>query len=134
MLRIHRDQLDQILLHAAMAAPFEACGLIAGLHGTVTMVYPIRNVAANPALRFAMDRQEQVRAMIDLDHRNLDLLAIFHSHPPGQSAWPSSVDLAEITYPGALNMILAPASDGLWSVAVFDLGKGSVARRDLLIY
>lgn len=68
-----------------------------------TAVYPIPNQLTSPT-RFLMEPQAQLQALFAMQHQQLDLLAIYHSHPHSL-ARPSATDLAEITYPQAWLLI-----------------------------
>ena len=106
--------------HVARTAPEEACGLVAGRGGKSSGVFPITNVLHSPtAYRMAPD--EQVRAMLAMEARGEELLAIYHSHPGGQ-AWPSPRDLAEAAY-AVVYLIWAPVG-GTWIVRGFRLDGG----------
>jgi [CysO sulfur-carrier protein]-S-L-cysteine hydrolase len=133
MLRMTEYQYRQIILHAASASPLEVCGLLAGSHAMVKQIYPIPNIAENPESSFRMEQSVQVCAMLEMDNQCLDLLAIYHSHPPGAPAWPSDTDIAEATYPDAISIILAPAVDGTWTRGAFELRHGRVIETALLI-
>jgi [CysO sulfur-carrier protein]-S-L-cysteine hydrolase len=133
MLEISVSQLDQIKLHADSASPLEVCGLMAGINNIVQLIYPITNVAPDPTRAFLMERREQIRAMLQIDRMRLDLLAIYHSHPPGTLAWPSATDIAEATYPDVVSIILARAADGVWGQRAFKLRDGRVYESTLQI-
>jgi proteasome lid subunit RPN8/RPN11 len=83
--------------------PQEACGLVAGKQGRARMVIPITNSLQSP-VRYHMDPQEQLAAFNLLDEKELDVLAIYHSHPSGP-AGPSATDIAEAYYPQAIYLI-----------------------------
>jgi [CysO sulfur-carrier protein]-S-L-cysteine hydrolase len=133
MLKMSVSQLDQITLYAASASPLEVCGLMAGINNSVQLIYPIVNVAPDPEGAFLMERREQIRAMLQIDRMHLDLLAIYHSHPPGRPAWPSATDIAEATYPDVVSIILARAADGAWSPGAFKMRDGRVFESTLQI-
>jgi [CysO sulfur-carrier protein]-S-L-cysteine hydrolase len=133
MLQLSVNQYRQIIAHAASASPLEVCGLLAGSNNTVLQVYPIRNVAENPESSFRMEQSEQVCAMLEMDNQCLDLLAIYHSHPPGVPIWPSDTDISDATYPDAISIILAPTADGTWTWGAFELRHGKVIETALLI-
>jgi desampylase len=126
-------QMEQIERHAASESSLEVCGLLAGLNGTVTHIYPIKNVASDPAIAFVMEQQEQIYAMLEIDRQHLDLLAIYHSHPPGTAVWPSRRDIDEAMYPGVVTMILAPSAHGTWTSGAFIIREGRVAQTALRI-
>ena len=47
---------------------------------------------------------EQLNAFISIDEMDLDILAIYHSHPGGGSL-PSQTDLDEFMYPNVVTLI-----------------------------
>jgi proteasome lid subunit RPN8/RPN11 len=89
---LSRHLRDQILSHARSLQPKEAVGLLGGLSdGRVTLVLPLPNIALENKT-FLADPFEQFSALRRLRSENLDLLAIYHSHPLG-GADPSEEDL-----------------------------------------
>ncbi|MDD5370765.1 MAG: M67 family metallopeptidase [Anaerolineaceae bacterium] len=105
-LHIPRSIWTEMQAEAVQKSPEEACGLLAGRDDLVERCYAIPN-EFHSATRFRMYAQDQVRALIDMDERHLDLLAIWHSHPSGPP-YPSPTDIAEITYPGVIYFIWFP--------------------------
>jgi proteasome lid subunit RPN8/RPN11 len=97
---------DVMLEHVKAAHPNEGCGLIAGRSGVGERFIPMRNTAANPATRFAMDPSELVRAFQSMRGAGEEIAAICHSHPFGPAA-PSSVDIEEAQYPHAFQIIIS---------------------------
>lgn len=107
--------------HVESLLPMEACGLVAGrlvLHGPAyaTMVIPVPNDLNSPT-RFHMDEQAQLAAFQQIELSNLELLAIYHSHPHGPG-YPSKTDIAEFWYPDTLMLILTPALS-TWNFQAF---------------
>jgi proteasome lid subunit RPN8/RPN11 len=94
---------NQMLADVRERAPLEACGLVGGMLQCSLAVYPIDNIHQSP-VRFLMDPAQQLRVFQDLDEKNWDLLAIYHSHPNGP-AHPSPTDMEEAAYPEAVNLI-----------------------------
>lgn len=117
MLRIPTPILDDMVAHAREVAPFECCGLLAGLGSEVVQQYRITNAVARDqqAVRlfqemktksleplsarqreevaYFMDVKEQARAQKDWQNRGLDLLVVYHSHP-ASPAYPSGTDIS----------------------------------------
>ena len=102
-IRISPEQLQQMLEHVADVEPLEACGLLGGSHSRVEEVVPIRN-AAESSVRFLMDPSEQINALFGFEEREMDLVAIYHSHPAGPPS-PSNIDINEAAYPDAVQLI-----------------------------
>ncbi len=126
---------QEMLAHVIACLPEEACGLIGSSPGenTAAVVLPIEN-ELHSQVRFRMAPTEQLKAFYWLEDRNLDLVAIFHSHPHGPRH-PSATDLAEFAYPGVLMLILSPlepaaasaaplAASANWTVHAFSMDGG----------
>jgi proteasome lid subunit RPN8/RPN11 len=90
-------------IHEAMVAqalaeqPLECCGLLAGVVeegvGRVVKAYPLVNALASPVEYFGESRG-LLAAHCDMRENELELLAIYHSHP-GSPAVPSRKDLQQ---------------------------------------
>jgi len=104
--------------HVLACLPEEACGLLAGRDGRVTLAVPIENAAHSP-VRYRMEPHAQVGELLSIEALGLDLLGIYHSHPNGP-ALPSSTDRAEVYDPETLALIWCSGSRG-WSARAFAL-------------
>jgi proteasome lid subunit RPN8/RPN11 len=69
-----------MLLQAKTEAPIEVCGILAGTDGKVEKFYKMTN-ADNSAVHFMMLPQEQFDVVKDIRAEDLEMLAIYHSHP-----------------------------------------------------
>lgn len=104
-LTLPRDYATQMIAEARAANPAEACGLIAGLDGVPTRLYPIPN--GDPSIyRYNMDPKAQLAAMNEIEAHGWDLLAIWHSHTH-TPAYPSPTDISLAYYPDSLYVILS---------------------------
>jgi proteasome lid subunit RPN8/RPN11 len=110
-------------------APLEACGLLAGKNNTVQAVLEVRNQAQSP-VRFVMDSHEQLTAFNWIESNELDLLAIFHSHPAGPEAV-SETDIAEATY-AVVHIVCSPKNGG-WRARGFWIEDGQASEVNLEI-
>ncbi len=110
----------EMLAHLTAALPNEGCGLLGGIQAAATKAYGIRNVAQTPRVRYQMDGQQQLHALLDIESRKETLVAIFHSHPNGPDL-PSATDLREAYYPSAVYLIGVPDGNGSWQVRGFYL-------------
>jgi proteasome lid subunit RPN8/RPN11 len=115
--QMHADVIDR--------APLEACGLVAGREDRSHKVFPISNILHSP-IRFKMDPQEQLNALLSIEADGWDLLAIYHSHPAGP-AYPSPTDISEAAYPEAVNIIWYPHK-GDWSCRGYSIQAGAVTE------
>lgn len=90
VLKIKKEIYEAMIEHCKACFPFEACGILAGENDFVTDIYKITNIEPT-SVSFFMDPVEQLRAMKDIRQRNLQMLAIYHSHPYAD-AYPSQID------------------------------------------
>ncbi len=116
MIKFQEHQWNQILEHLNRCLPEEACGLVGGAQEDVHTLYPVTNNLHSP-VRFKMDPQEQVNALLSIEDDGETLLAIYHSHPTGPQGM-SSMDMEEHAYPEAAQLIFTPHSDN-WRCSAF---------------
>src|SRR2546421_11427722 len=91
-LTIPAELWGQVLQHARESLPREAVGLLAGnANGRVMLVVPLPNIAPGER-EFIADPFAQFCALRRLQSEDLQLLAIYHSHPDGGGD-PSEDDL-----------------------------------------
>ena len=107
MISLTRQIFQQMLDHALNGHPLEACGLVSGKAGRAARFHPTENAAKSPVW-FTIPPQELLRVVRELDGQELDLLAIFHSHPASR-AYPSAADIAQALYPDSVYLILSLA-------------------------
>jgi proteasome lid subunit RPN8/RPN11 len=91
------EQWQTMRNHVNAEAPLEACGLLSGKDSRVESVHQIRNQVQSSA-RYVMDPIEQLNAFNWIESHNMDLLAIYHSHPTGPENV-SATDIEEAAYP-----------------------------------
>lgn len=104
--------------HMAQCAPEEACGVLAGRNCRVSRVFQIENELHSP-VRFRMLAQPQLDAFLAMEKAGEDLLGYYHSHPKGK-AEPSTTDLEEYFYPGAIMLIWYQQQD-LWQAKAWSI-------------
>lgn len=123
-LNIHSAVYHAMLNHVSSVFNEEVCGMAVGRNQTIYQGIPIENMLHSPDA-YQMNPQEQVTTFINIEKQNLELLAIYHSHPAGPDH-PSQRDIREFTYPGIATIIWSPISDGNhWQMKVFHIqGKG----------
>ncbi|ULH16274.1 M67 family metallopeptidase [Deinococcus sp. KNUC1210] len=86
--------------HVQREVPCECVGVIGAQGAALRALYPLRNIARDPAHRYLADPASLLRALRAMEHEGLTLAAIYHSHPHGR-ARPSrsDLDLAEYRVP-----------------------------------
>lgn len=103
-------QLDESLYRIMLEqcrekAPAEACGLLGGPGPDKgTRIFPLENLD-NCAESYRMSPQDILSTMRQLDEDDMELNAIYHSHPATQ-AYPSGVDTAK-AYMDVVYLILS---------------------------
>ncbi len=114
------------LLHLAQQSPDqEICGLVGGKSNTAHHCYPVSNVAETPDRRFLLDPQQQITAMKTIRDRDEELWAVYHSHP-NAPAFPSSVDLQQLSYPESLLLIISLNTKGVLEMRGFQFQQGQL--------
>jgi proteasome lid subunit RPN8/RPN11 len=108
-LKISKDTLDAIVLHAREERPHECCGVLLGRGAEIIEAVRTRNAAQEPT-RFVIDPQDHVRAIRDARGRGLDVVGYYHSHPYS-AAIPSPRDMAEAAYPACVHLIASLAQE-----------------------
>ena len=112
-----------MLEHALSDPGIEVCGLIGGKDYQATTIYPVNNIAGDPAHNFLMDPEPQIAIMRLLREKNETLWGIYHSHPDTQ-AIPSERDLQLAAYPGVNYFIISLIGDlPELNAYIFDGGK-----------
>jgi len=130
VLTIPQTIVDEMVAHARKLDPFECCGLLAGTKGTISRHYPITNTVAHDdqavevfdqanvkqlgdlsetaraEVAYFMDPREMLAAFKDMRSRQLELVAIYHSHTRSP-AYPSMTDVGLAYYPDAAYIIIS---------------------------
>jgi proteasome lid subunit RPN8/RPN11 len=126
---LSRQHFQQLIQHLEEVYPEEGCGLIAGDNGVVQNIYPIRNRLASNT-EYEMDPGEQLAAMLEIDRSEMNLLAIYHSHPFGPSE-PSVSDISKAYYPEAAHLIISWDVNHNPTMRVFSILAGSIIEQQL---
>lgn len=97
---------NEMIRHARLELPYEACGIIAGVSGKEAIrFYPARNELQSET-RYNIAPEDLYRILMELEDKGLDIWGIFHSHP-ATPAYPSATDLKQSHYPDAFYVILS---------------------------
>ncbi len=131
VLQIKRPFLNQLLAYLQAAYPLEACGILAGQDGQVTQVYPIEN-RLHSATVYEMNPQQQLAAMLEIEERGWEMLAIYHSHPNGPET-PSPTDIAQAYYPDTLQLIVSLRKRERPSIRAFTIVDGRVDEVEIAV-
>lgn len=109
---ITSQHYEQITEQARTGMPYEVCGLLGGVDAQIKAVFQTPNIHPDPARGYMVDGQSLIDTYEVLDQNGWDLIAIYHSHPPGQRTDPSPTDIEQAYYPDALYVIIVPDHDG----------------------
>ncbi len=88
--------VNQVNEHLKAVWPEEGCGFLVGVENYVSEFHPIEN-EKHSRVAYRMNPSEQIKIMIDAEDRNLEILAIIHSHP-SSPARPSITDIREASW------------------------------------
>lgn len=107
---IPRDVYDRMVAHARAGLPNEACGVLAGVDGKVSRLYPMRNAEESPVV-YRFDEREQLEVFGEVEERGLELVAFYHSHTHTE-AYPSPTDVRQAHWEDADGGVPVPAYPG----------------------
>lgn len=103
MLSLTRDAYDAIVRQGYGGGDEEVCGVLAGDYGHgeshATDVYPVENAADTPQLRYAMDPEELLGVIDQVEDAGSDVVGFYHTHPAGPTH-PSETDIDRATWRG----------------------------------
>ena len=143
MLTIPRFIYDKIIHHAQTEAPFECCGLLGGRNEEISHLYRIRNledsdriqdlkIPSDRTVRYFMDERQLMDAMTNMRDNQLELLAIYHSHPRTE-AYPSATDIRLAYYPDSSYLIISLQNPKHPEANLFCMVDGKVTPQTLKI-
>ncbi|MHC4075326.1 MAG: M67 family metallopeptidase [Planctomycetota bacterium] len=104
-LEIPNNIFRQMLQQAEIQAPIEACGILAGKDDRAEKFYKMTNLDQSGD-HFMMEPKEQFAIVKDIRSANLEMLAIYHSHPESP-ARPSEEDIQLALTPGVIYVIVS---------------------------
>ena len=94
-------------------------------------VYPLPNVEQS-STRYLAEPQAQWDAMLDIEDRGWEIVAIYHSHPHS-AAYPSETDREMAYFSGASYLIVSLANEDNPRMQAFRIAEGNVQPVDLRI-
>jgi [CysO sulfur-carrier protein]-S-L-cysteine hydrolase len=130
-MHITRPVYQAMLAHLQAVYPLEGCGILAGTGATAVHHYAIPNIRHSP-VAYEMDPYRQIEAMLELENKGWQMVAIYHSHPGGP-AHPSPTDVAQAYYPEAAQVIVSLADRQRPLTRAFCIADGRYTEIPLLI-
>jgi len=125
------EQMAEMVAHARVEYPHEACGLLGGWDGRVEKVYPLPNAERSPT-RYLAEAQAQVDAMVEIEEQGWEIVAIYHSHPDSP-AYPSATDLEMAYYPDSLYFIISLADRERPILRAFHIKEGQIEQVEVKV-
>jgi len=111
MIRLRREQVNEIFAHAHEADPAECCGLIGGTDNILaTSIYRLRNISKHERVSYEAAPEELFAAQRQMRQRDEQLIGIYHSHPRATEPQPSDTDVRLAFYPSAIYLIIGLAA------------------------
>ena len=145
MLRLSRELHDQMIAHAYVGLPLEACGLFAGDPGSgdpgadgsseadaavVRHFYPTENEAQSSKV-YTVPGRAFLRADRDAEDNGWQLLGVMHSHTH-TDAYPSPTDVAQAPDP-AWHYVIVSMRDDLPSLRSYRIVEGEIIEEQVVL-
>lgn len=130
-LKIPQDILEQMVIQAKAEAPIEACGILAGSDSKVEKLYKMTNTDKSTD-HFMMEPSEQFKVVKDIRSADLEMLAIYHSHPESP-ARPSTEDIRLGLTPDVTHVIVSIQNLAKPEVKGFKIEDGNVTAMPVKI-
>ncbi len=127
---ISKRDRDAIVDHCLRIKPREACGILAGRGDVVERVVFMANAAENPEERSRIDDFSQQVVCRSLRAENLELVALFHSHP-NTEAYPSAADRLYALFPNVAYVIVSVSNDPV--IRAFRIKDDEVSEIPILV-
>ena len=124
---ISQRMIDQ----ARAGAPLEVCGILGGKGNIVSAIYPMTNTDASRD-HFMMDPREQFSVVKALRSQELEMLAVYHSHP-ATPARPSAEDIRLARTPDISYVIVSLVDSSAPELRSFRISGGGVEPEELKI-
>jgi proteasome lid subunit RPN8/RPN11 len=130
-LEIPEHLLNRILEHARQEYPLESCGILAGKLGKITKFYPLGNTEKSSSC-YLMEPEEQLRVFQEIEKEELELSAIYHSHPH-TAAFPSQRDVDYAFYPDSLILIISLMEKKVPQIGAFQIEEGKIEEKAIKV-
>jgi len=109
----------------------ECCGLLAGLDGLITKIFPAKNALASPTA-YEIAPQELFQLLRLMREEGLDHLGHYHSHPASENV-PSTRDVVLAYYPHDAYFIISLLPAAPRPVRAFSIRDGIVRELEITV-
>jgi proteasome lid subunit RPN8/RPN11 len=127
-----REGIVEEMLRIARSEPvMECCGLLAGVGGVITKIFPAKNALASPTA-YEVAPQELFPLFRRMREEGLEHLGIYHSHPASEN-FPSPSDIELAGYPNEAYFIISLLPAAPQPVRAFSIRDGRVEELEIVI-
>ena len=130
-IRVRAGIVEELLRIARIAPIVECCGLLAGIGGVITHIFPAKNALAS-ATAYDVAPQELFELFRRLREENFEHLGIYHSHPASEN-YPSPRDIELAAYPNEAYFIISLLPAAPHPVRAFSICDGVVEELEIVI-
>ena len=130
-IRVRGRIVEEMLRHARSEPRMECCGLLAGVDGVITKIFPAKNALAS-ATAYEVAPQELFPLFRQMREEGLEHLGIYHSHPATEN-FPSASDIELAGYPYQAYFIISPLPAAPNPVRAFFIRAGQIEELEITI-
>jgi len=123
--------VEEMLRIARSEPVMECCGLLAGVGGVITKIFPAKNALASPTA-YEVAPQELFPLFRRMREEGLEHLGIYHSHPASEN-FPSPSDIELAGYPNEAYFIISLLPNAPHPVRAFSIRDGRVEELEIVI-
>jgi proteasome lid subunit RPN8/RPN11 len=123
-IRVRAEIVEEMMRIARSEPRLECCGLLAGVGGVITKIFPAKNALASPTA-YDVAPQELFQLFRRIREEGLEHLGIYHSHPTSENV-PSPRDIELAAYPNEAYFIISPLPAAPRPVRAFSIRDGHV--------
>ena len=128
---LDKKYTDEMLAHAASVAPYECCGILAGINNNVVKLYRTTNTERSPS-KYKINSQEMFSIYKEISENRWELLGIYHSHIHTE-AYPSPTDVKSALLPESIYFIISLRDPERVLIRGFFINKGKITEIELRI-
>src|SRR6267154_6866516 len=130
-IRVRAGIVEEMLRLARSEPRMECCGLLAGVDGIITKIFPTKNALASPTA-YEVAPQELFPLFRQMREEGWEHLGIYHSHPATENV-PSPRDIELAGYPDEAYFIISPLPAAPHPVRAFSIRDGRVEELEIVI-
>jgi proteasome lid subunit RPN8/RPN11 len=130
-IRVRAEILEEMLRIARSEPRLECCGLLAGVGGVITKIFPAKNALASPTA-YDVAPQELFQLFRRMREEELEHLGIYHSHLASENV-PSPRDVELAAYPNEAYFIISLLPAASRPVRAFSIRDGHVQELEIAI-